>query len=356
MKKIRFLYMSRNQNRSGYAILDSLIRSGLTPSGVLLPPRELATESRQGLWLQKKAYQAQTRVENSKALRFFGSELVLAKEASIPVFRSARLDEEGEVHREISKSGFDLIFLGGGWPGRLPQDFTRLARLGALNTHPSLLPAFRGTSITRWQVLEGVSKSGVTIHVVNEEFDSGPIVAQSKLDALPNETPQELFQRLSELGADLAVDVLKNIEHTGEVVGRPQPSEKSRYYPKWSWNSGNQEIDFSLPLKDIHQLVLANTQESYRFDGPIARFNDRVFYVRETELIRLRPGEKVDAVPGRVASASLGIEGFLALRKPEDENGLLIKKIQPRDVRHRLNRAGPPCKFFSRDQKVILGG
>jgi len=355
MAKIRFLYVSRNQNRSGHAILRSLISSGLAPAGVLLPPPQLPTEWPPGMWLQKKAYQAQSYIENSKPLRFLESELILAKKASIPIVRAARLDSGGPLFREIWKSRYDLIFLGGGWPGRLPKDFLGLARLGALNTHPSLLPDFRGTSITRWQVLEGVSESGVTIHLVDEDFDSGPIVAQSTLRTAPNESPQELFQRLSELGANLAVEVLKGIERTGELPVLKQPTNRGRYYSKWNWDAANLEIDFSQSLKQVHQLVLANTQESYKFGGPTARFNNRVFFLRETELIRVKDGQKQNLAPGRFVSAAFGIEGFLLLRKPGDLDCLLIKKIQPGPSHNGCKRADRPIKFFSRHERVLLG-
>ena len=355
MSKLSFLYLSRNQNRAGYTILDHLISSGLTPSAVLLPKPELKPETRSAVWLRKTAYKAQCLAENSKPLRFLESEYLLAKKASIPIIRASSLVSGSPELEEVMKLGPDLVFLGGGWPGRLPPEFIRVGRLGILNTHPSLLPDFRGTSITRWQILEGVKVSGVTIHSVNEEFDAGPIVAQATLMTLPNETPQELFHRLSLLGADLATRVLKNIESTGYVPILREDHGPGKYYSKWDWSKSD-KADFSNSFLELHRFVLANTQESYRFSGPLIRLNKRDFFLRETELVSSKTLPKRDKASGALPELELTSQGFLIARKPGDEHALVIKKIQPRDGRFGLPRASRPGAFFSSREKVAIDG
>ena len=279
----------------------------------------------------------------------------MAKKASIPIIRASSLVSGSPALEQVMELGPDLVFLGGGWPGRLPPEFITLGRLGILNTHPSLLPDFRGTSITRWQVLEGVKYSGVTIHSVSDEFDAGPIVAQARLTTLPNETPQELFHRLSLLGADLATRVLKNIESTGYVPFLRENHGPGKYRSKWDW-SNSDKADFCSPFLELHRFVLANTQESYKFSGPLIRLNKRDFFLRETELVSSKKLPKIDESSDTLAELEITSQGFLVARKSGDEHALVIKKIQPRDGRFGRPRASRPGAFFSSREKVVIDG
>lgn len=354
--EMKILYVSRNQNQSGYAILRELIRAGLTPSGVMLPQRELLNESRAGLWLLKNAYLFQSKLENSKPLRFLESEFRLAEDAGIPILRTSSVDVDERILREIRDARYDIIFLGGGWPGLLPAHFIELGRLGALNTHPSLLPAFRGTSVTRWQILEGVPKSGVTIHAVNEKFDSGPTLAQAELICLPGEAPQELFGRLSKLASQLAVKLLTEVQASGRLPKAITLEGRGSYYPKWDWDAANIRIDFSDSLQSVHQFILASTQESYKYGGPRIRLNNRDFFLRETAVVAAK-GVARDGLPdGDGLHLSLDDHGFMLLSKLGDPDCLLIKKIQPKKGRIGLSRARRPGKFFSKDEKIERSG
>jgi phosphoribosylglycinamide formyltransferase-1 len=65
-----------------------------------------------------------------------------------------------------------------------------------INIHPSLLPAFRGLGTHRRALQEGVSEHGASVHLVNEELDGGPVIAQVKIPVLPDDTEERLAQRV----------------------------------------------------------------------------------------------------------------------------------------------------------------
>jgi methionyl-tRNA formyltransferase len=277
---------------------------------------------------------------------------LLANQAGIPVIRAASVYDE-KLIETLKAHKYDLVFMGGGWPEKLPSDFTSIAPLGALNTHPSLLPQYRGTSITRWQVLHGVTKSGVTIHVVDSNFDSGPIVAQAETRTGPNDTPQELFQKLAVLGASLAREVLADIQNSGAIPPVTIP-ERGNYFPRWVWNEELMNINPNEPLRQINSFILAHSQEEYRFAGPRIRINNQEFYVRESEIA---PDEhnsqdykpKVGLIQARISK-----KGFLEVRRLREPNILIIKRIQ-RVGRGVLGfRAEKPGCFFPRDMKVAI--
>ena len=93
----------------------------------------------------------------------------------------------------------DLIVLGGGWPELLPLNIIEAPLIGSINTHPSLLPDFRGTDIVRWQVFNNVKKTGVTIHYMDERFDTGQIIGQVEMDVEDIETPQLITTKLAKM-------------------------------------------------------------------------------------------------------------------------------------------------------------
>ena len=71
-----------------------------------------------------------------------------------------------------------------------------LARFPALNVHPSLLPAFPGTTPVEDALAAGVRETGVTVHVVDEGVDTGPVLLQEPVPVEPGDTPESLRERL----------------------------------------------------------------------------------------------------------------------------------------------------------------
>ena len=74
-----------------------------------------------------------------------------------------------------------------------------LARYTAINVHPSLLPAFPGTTPIEDALVAGVAETGVTVHFVDEGVDSGPVIAQAAVAILAGDTPASLRERIHEV-------------------------------------------------------------------------------------------------------------------------------------------------------------
>ena len=125
-------------------------------------------------------------------------------------------DEYGDVLlRAITKRDVDLIVLAG-YMRRLPDALTTAFAGRIINIHPSLLPAFGGHGMYGRKVHEavreaGVTESGCTVHVVDNEYDHGPVVAQRRVDVLSDDSVDDIATRV--LGAEhsLLVDVLAEI-------------------------------------------------------------------------------------------------------------------------------------------------
>lgn len=125
-------------------------------------------------------------------------------------------DEYGAVLlRAITKRDVDLIVLAG-YMRRLPDALTTAYAGRIINIHPSLLPAFGGHGMYGRKVHEavreaGVTESGCTVHVVDNEYDHGPVVAQRRVNVLADDSVDDIAARV--LGAEhsLLVDVLADI-------------------------------------------------------------------------------------------------------------------------------------------------
>jgi phosphoribosylglycinamide formyltransferase 1 len=122
----------------------------------------------------------------------------------------ARLEE----HRPdaVVLAGFMRIlsaaFLGG-WPDRV------------INTHPSLLPAFRGAHAVREALEHGVKLTGSTVHLVDEEVDHGPIVAQQAVEVREDDDEDRLHERIKHVEHELLPACVKLLCHDRlEVTGR----------------------------------------------------------------------------------------------------------------------------------------
>lgn len=150
----------------------------------------------------------------SGALRF-------ARSQSIPNFHlSSKTHPDPEVLDQeflsvLKASAVDLIVLAG-YMRKLPARTLDEYRGRILNIHPALLPKYGGKGMYGIAVHEAViasgeQEAGVTIHLVDEEYDHGPVVAQTKVPVLDGDTPESLRERVLSREHDFLVETLSAI-------------------------------------------------------------------------------------------------------------------------------------------------
>lgn len=231
--------------------------------------------------------------QRCRPVKNFRSEKNLAEVNGIPVYEFETMKNQ-DFDDFLNGQKPDIVFLGS-WPELIPDYLLKIPRLGFINTHPSLLPDFRGTSITRWQVLKGVIYSGVTFHIVDRHFDRGPVLLQSKVEVPNSITPQELFLLTAKdagKNAGQLVSRIKEMDSTGKVAERyartnPTPVKHTpfqRYFSRWKWTLENLVIDWQKSFENIHHHVYANYQEDFKYAGPQFRIAGRDYFLRECKL------------------------------------------------------------------------
>ncbi len=134
----------------------------------------------------------------------------------------------------------------------LPKAIIDMPKYGCINVHASLLPKYRGASPIQWAVIDNCEYSGVTTMQMNEGLDTGDILLVEKVKLDKKETAGSLFDKLSEVGAKLLVDTLKQKEQ-GTIKQVAQDDSEATYVKMISKSFG--EIDFSQPAQRIECLI-----------------------------------------------------------------------------------------------------
>ncbi len=175
--------------------------------------------------------------------------------------------KSGQIIREkLQKAGFLLVDPGSkqidlivvGFYGKiLPRKMLEVPKYGALNVHPSLLPKYRGPSPVQNAILNNETKTGVTIILMDEKADHGPVVAAKSFDMGSKKfTTPELTKELWELGGDLIVKTIPSwIE--GKIKPVPQRHEEASYTKILTKEDGH--IDWSKSAEEIERQIRALT-------------------------------------------------------------------------------------------------
>ena len=110
----------------------------------------------------------------------------------------------------------DLV-VSAGFMRILPAGFVETFSPRLINTHPALLPQFPGAHAVRDALAAGAAHTGVTVHVIDEGVDTGPVLRQARVEVAADDTEEKLHERIKQLERPLLVDVVRGIA-SGEVL------------------------------------------------------------------------------------------------------------------------------------------
>ena len=168
---------------------------------------------------------------------------VTAKAAGI-VCHQPHMLKDVAVRERLEKEKPDFIIVAA-YGQLLPKSILDIAP--CINLHASLLPKYRGASPVQQALLNGDEVTGVTAMLMEEELDSGPILAWNVMPIGLNDRKNDLFVRLAAMAADLTIDTLKNF---AEILPLPQCAADASYCKKIVRRDGL--IAFELPAETIY--------------------------------------------------------------------------------------------------------
>lgn len=164
----------------------------------------------------------------------------------IEVIQPKKIKDE-KIIEKIKKINPDLIVVVA-YGKILPKEIIDIPKYGIINVHSSLLPKYRGASPIHSAILNGDTKSGVSIMYIEEGLDSGDVILQESCDILENDTLGTLHDKLKDLGAIGLEKALKLIE-TGKVESTKQDESLATFVKpitkeqaKIDWNNTKEVI------------------------------------------------------------------------------------------------------------------
>ena len=217
-----------------------------------------------------------THEDNPAEKIWFGSVADIAAEHGIDVLKPAD-PASAAVREAVSRARPDFIF-SFYYRHMLPVDLLALAARGAYNMHGSLLPKYRGRVPTNWAVLNGETETGATLHEMTAKPDAGAIIGQTGVPILPDDTAQQVFDKVTVAAEQTLWRVLPALL-AGEAPHLPNDLAAGSYYGGRKPEDGR--IDWSLPAVRIHNLVRAVAPP---FPGAFTGVDGRQWWIHRTRL------------------------------------------------------------------------
>lgn len=190
----------------------------------------------------------------------------LAAARGIPVLVRRRASD-AELIERITAARADVMVVAN-WRTWIPPTVFSLPRLGTLNVHDALLPAYAGFAPLNWALINGEPEVGVTAHMMNAEFDAGDIVLQRATPITDEDTVVELFDRTLAMFGPITVDALALLAD-GRMDWMPQDRKQASCFHRRC--EEDNRIDWSWPARDIANLVRAQVDpypNAFCYHGP----------------------------------------------------------------------------------------
>ncbi|MBI4303132.1 MAG: methionyl-tRNA formyltransferase [Chloroflexi bacterium] len=235
----------------------------------------------------------------------------LAVQLGIPVFQPERMrapkvfDEYQKLKPDLNVMAFvtDIV----------PESIISYPKLGSIQYHPSLLPRHRGGSAINWAVINGDTRTGITIFWPDKGIDTGPILMQKEADISPDDTVGSLyFNKLFPLGIEALMESIELIKQG--TAPRVRQDESQATY-EGLCTEKDAVIDWSQPATRIYNLIRGTNPQP----GATTQFRGKRFRVFDSEL-------RIDVTcgsPGEVVR--IDKQGFVVTGTG---GAILIKRVQ----------------------------
>ncbi len=165
------------------------------------------------------------------ALRDFfksSSDVTIIKQHKLHEIKCGSANSE-DFKKEILKLNADVILVGT-WHEKLKKEIIDLPVIACVNVHPSYLPKYRGPNPYLQTILHRENYSGLTFHLMNEDFDKGAILAQKKIKIYPGDTGKELKERTVFNARIMCAELMQKLG-SGFVIPVEQNEKEATYYP-----------------------------------------------------------------------------------------------------------------------------
>jgi methionyl-tRNA formyltransferase len=232
-----------------------------------------------------------------------------AKSLGVEVVQPPSFKEAGVVAK-LAQFRPDVIVVAA-FGQLLPRSVLEIPRFGVVNVHPSLLPRFRGASPVASAILAGDEFTGVSIMLLDEGMDTGPVLARAQIPISTRDNTGSLSGKLSMVGARLLIETLSHYLK-GELTPQPQNEAEATSSHPLKKEAG--EIDWHLPAVELWRRVRA----FYPWPGCYTKWRGKKLDIIEAVPLSgekaLKVGEVVATSAAFGVSTGAGVLGILRVK------------------------------------------
>ena len=196
----------------------------------------------------------------------------------------------------------------------IPKELLDYPQFGCINVHASLLPKLRGGAPIHRAIIEGNSKTGITIMYMAEGMDTGDIISMKEIPILDTDTASSMHDKLSVLGKELLLETLPSIlNRTNNRI--PQDESEATY--AFNIKASDEKIDFNKSALEIFNQV----RGLYSWPGAYAMLDGKRIKIWEVEIGTNYYTDKLNGEITNIYKNGIGVKV---------SNGeIIIKKLQP---------------------------
>lgn len=173
---------------------------------------------------------------------------VLAEANNIEVYQPSKIREEYQKILDVNPD----IIITCAYGQIIPETLLNCPKYGCINVHGSLLPSLRGGAPIHHAIIDGLTKTGITIMYMDKKMDSGDIISQKEIAILDSDNLDSLYEKLSLLGRDLLIDTLPSI-----IKGTNKRIKQDENLVTFGYNITKEEekIDFNKTSRQIFNQI-----------------------------------------------------------------------------------------------------
>lgn len=173
------------------------------------------------------------------------------KSYNLPEINNVKSVNSDKFRKKLLKLNPDIILVGS-WGEKIAKETYDIPKIASINAHPSLLPKYRGPNPYFWVIRNMEQETGVTFHLIDENYDTGAILAQEIVKIYPSDTGKSLKERLVLTARGVCCELLKTLKEDLIIPLKQNEKIASYYsYPE------NLELDFKKSAEENYALIRA---------------------------------------------------------------------------------------------------
>jgi len=214
----------------------------------------------------------------------------LSAEYDVPLYQIANINDDQALSL-LEELSLDLVFVIG-WSQIIRPEALKLARVGMIGAHASLLPHNRGRAPINWALIKGEKRTGNSLIWLTDSVDAGDVIDQMVIPVTHYDTCASLYEKVAETNREMILRALPKIL-AGERPGRSQPQNGASTLPGRRPQDGL--LNWSLSNTEVYDFVRALTRP---YPGAFSWLDGKQWFIWHCSL--LPDIGSIDALPGQV--------------------------------------------------------